>query len=100
MLQLTMLFVGALAALVSMAAVVTDDDGIAIVAGTAGTVAWAVFIYGALNVRVVTDSGVESTTMPGVAIVGLMLAVVPLFIALTGPTELVSRARDAGPDDL
>lgn len=101
MLQATMLFMGALGLVTTGVAVATTDDGVAIVAGVAGTIVWGVFTYGALNPEVATDSGVQSVApMSGVALVGLMMAIPALVIALTGPTELVGRATDASTEDL
>jgi hypothetical protein len=43
----------------------------------------------------VTESGSEVTvTHPSLALVGIALALVPGYIALTGPIELIRRARE------
>lgn len=92
MLQNAWLFVGVLAILATGAAVLTDDDGIAIASGSLGFVAWAIWSYGALNV-VVGETG-ETWTMPELTMLGVALALIPGYIALTGPVEIISRARD------
>jgi len=110
MLASAWLFVGAVAFLWTVVAVTGGvvagaqagrGDGIATVGGVVGFVLWGVWTFGALNVEVVTDSGSTVTmTHPELAIVGVMMALVPGYIALTGPIELVSRYRDASPEDL
>lgn len=94
------LFVGLVAVLVTGVAVTTSDNGIAIVSGTLGFILWGVFAFGAYDVTVVTDSAVRQQTMPFVALVGVMMAIVPAFVALTGPIEIIQRYRRGSPDDL
>jgi len=110
MLQLTFLFVGvagilatavALSTQTQAAALFPADDGIAIISGVVGFVAWGIFSYGALNVEVVTDSGgVVSTSMPAVTYFGVALALIPAYIALTGPVNIINRARNTEAKDL
>lgn len=71
-----------------------NDDGIAIYSGVVGFIAWSFVAYGALDLQVVGDSTVHSFSMPSVTIFAVMMAVVPGFIALTGPVDIVRRARD------
>jgi len=84
MLESGWLFVGGVAVLF------VQDDGLAIIGGTAGTITWGVWTYGTLNVRVVGDAVTYTFTMPALRIA---LALVPAYIALTGPVELVQRAN-------
>lgn len=101
MLQSAWLFTGLVAILATGAAVGTNDDGMAIFAGTAGTITWGVWTYGTLNVEAVDGAGSTLTfTMPSLTLLGIALALIPAFVALTGPVELVGRATDAGTDDL
>lgn len=101
MLQATWLFIGVIAALATGIAVLTSDNGVAIVAGALGFIAWGIWGFGAFDITIVTDSGgTETFTYPAVAILGFVLGVIPGYIALTGPVDLVSRARDTTPEDL
>lgn len=101
MLESGWLFVGVVAILATALALFTDDDGVAILAGTAGTITWGVWTYGTLNVRVVGDSVTYTFTMPSLTLLGIMLALLPAYIALTGPVELVARATGGTrPEDL
>lgn len=89
----TFLFLGALGVLTNAAAILTSQDTFAIMAGTVGFVVWGVWSFGALNVREVTRCCVQQYSFPPLAIIGLMFALVPAYIALTGPLELAARAR-------
>lgn len=100
MLQTAWIFVGIVALIATVAAVVTEDNGIAIVAGALGFVCWLVVAYGALNIQVPTDSGVETFSVPELTFLSVAIACVPGFIALTGPVELVSRAKDGRIDEV
>lgn len=91
MLQLTWLFVGALAMLATALTLRTADDQTAIMSGLAGTITWLLWAYSALNV-VTYDGGSQFThAYPGLAALGVMLALPNLFVALTGPLMV---ARD------
>lgn len=101
MLLAVWLFVGGVAILASGVALLTDDDGVAIVAGAVATVTWGVWTFGTLDIeRPVEGATGLSFTEPAVTLVGVVLAIVPLYIMLTGPVELISRAQDAGPEDV
>jgi len=102
MLQSAWLFVGVVAILATATALGTDDDGVAILAGTAGTITWGVWTYGTLNVEAVDGAGSTLTfTMPSLTLLGIALALVPAYVALTGPVELVARAnRQPDTEDL
>jgi len=110
MLESAWLFTGAISAIVSLVAILTQtqaaatipqDDGVAIVAGVIGFVSWGVFAFGALNVRVVGDAVTYTFSMPSVAILATILALVPGYIALTGPAEIVaSRYRNPSTDEI
>lgn len=89
------LFVGFVAVLATGAALVTPDDGMAIVAGVAGLIAWGVWTFGTVEVHRPIQGNPELTfSEPALTLLGIALALVPAWIALTGPVELVSRYRD------
>ena len=94
------LFVGGVAILASGLALLTDDDGLATLTGILGFVAWGVWTYGALDVNVVRDATVYGFSEPAVAILGIAFALVPGWIALTGPIEIVSRYRNVRQDQI
>lgn len=79
-----------------------SQDALAMVAGVIGFILWGVWSFAALNVQVIAGGQTTATTYssPELAIVGVMLALVPGWIALTGPFELVSRWRDGNMDEL
>lgn len=94
--------VGRIAVVLTLATVtlaaVSDAEGggesLATFLGVAGFVTWAVWTFGALNVAV-QSGGTETVYQhPSIAILGVVLALVPGYIALTGPFEVVARARD------
>jgi len=69
------------------------DDGIAIISGVLGFLSWAMWSFGAFNIEIATDSGSTlSYTLPPVAILGIVLALLPGYIALTGPAEIIRRS--------
>jgi len=101
MLESGWLFTGTLAILATTAALLVSDDGLAIVTGTAGVVTWGVWTYGTINVEVAADSATYTFSMPELTLLGIMMALLPAYIALTGPVELVSRAAGGSrPEDL
>jgi len=109
MLESAWLFVGVIAfvwTLLTLAAAVwmrtADDtgDALATIGGVVGFVLWAVWTFGALNITVVGDSVTYRFSHPELAILGVVMALVPGYIALTGPIELISRARDTTQRDL
>jgi len=101
MLETTWLFVGVIAVLATIGAVLTNDDGVAIVAGILGFIAWGVWTFGSLNVEVVTQTGdIVAFSNLAATMLGIALALIPGFIALTGPVEIVSRVRDTQMDEV
>lgn len=100
MLESAWLFVGAVAILATGLALYTTDNGVAMMMGTLGFITWGVWTFGSLDVRVVGDSVTYSFTMPAVTLLGIVLALVPGFIALTGPLDLVTRARSPDVDEI
>lgn len=109
MLQLTFLFVGVTAVLATgvalstqteAAALFPNDDGIAIMSGVVGFLAWGFFAFGALNVEVVSNGSVVSTSMPQVTYFSIAMAVIPGYVALTGPVQIVRRARNTSAKDV
>lgn len=100
MLQSGWLFVGLIAILATAAAVLTTDDAIAIVGGALGFISWGIWTFGSLDVEVVSEGQTLTFTHPELALLGVALALIPGYIALTGPVEIVSRARDPRVEDL
>jgi len=110
MLESAWLFIGFIALSVTAVAVLTqtqgaalipNDDGVAIVSGTVGFVSWAIWTYGTLDVEVVSDAGVEVFSMPSVTFFGIVMALIPAYVALTGPAEIIaSRYKDPRAEDL
>jgi mannitol-specific phosphotransferase system IIBC component len=101
MYETTWVFVGVVSVLATIGALLTDDNGMAILTGILGFVAWGIWTFGALNIEIITDSGVVLTkSNPAAAILGVALALIPGFIALTGPVEIVSRVRDTRMDEV
>jgi len=110
MLESAWLFTGVTAVLVTTVAVLTqtqgaalipNDDGVAIISGVLGFISWGVFAFGALDVRVVGDSVTYSFGMPSIAIFATIMGLVPGYVALTGPAEIIaSRYRNPSTDEL
>lgn len=106
MLESAWLFVGRVAfawtVLVAIAALWVNvrDDLIVIVGGTAGFVMWGVWLFGALNVEVASNGTVLDFAMPPVAVLGLVMALVNGYLAITGPIEVIARAQDTRLDDM
>lgn len=98
MLSTAWVFVGAVALVATLGAVLTADDGVAIVGGVVGFICWGVWSFGALDLTVVNSGGVETFSMPEVAFLGIMFALLPGYIALTGPIEIIGRARSGDPE--
>jgi len=106
MLQSAWLFTGVLGVLATVASLLVSedsDDGLAIVTGIGGVVTWGVWTYGTINVEVVAhhNSHIHTFAMPELTLLGVMMALVPGYIALTGPVELVARASsNTRPEDV
>lgn len=109
MLESAWLFVGRAAfawTILTVAAAIyvdgTDEtgDALAMVGGSVGVVLWGVWTYASLGIEVVDAGSTVTFEHPELAILGVALALVPGYIALTGPIELVDRYRDADPRDL
>jgi hypothetical protein len=94
------LFLGAIAALTTGAALWTAENNIAILTGVLGFISWGLWAYGAFDLTVVRDATVYTYTQPEVAVLGVALAIVPGFIALNGPVEMIARYRDVQADDV
>jgi len=103
MLETAWLFIGAIAfgwTVVTLAVAIYADvsqqtgDGIAMLGGIVGFTLWAVWTFGALDITVVGESVTYQFSHPELAIVGVAMSLIPGYIALTGPIELVARARD------
>jgi len=100
MIQSAWLFAGLVAILATTGALATTDDGMAIVLGVAGTGGWGVTGYGALDLELVSNGTEFSFTSPTIALLCFGVSLIPLYIALTGPINIVRRATTARPEDL
>lgn len=101
MLESAWLFIGLISAIATSGAVLTNDDALAIVLGIMGFFSWGAWTYGSLDVRVVGDSVTYSFTMPSVTLFGIIMLILPLYIALTGPIEAInSRVRNTQQEDV
>lgn len=102
MLESAWLFVGVLGAISSGISVMAqeDEDELAMVFGTIGFVSWAIWSYGSLTVEVVGDGSVFEFAMPSLTFLGIAMALLPGYIALTGPIELIERHKSGDLDDL
>jgi len=109
MLESGWLFTGVVAVLLTVLALLTQTsavrhfgqaDGISIVLGALGTIAWGIFAYGSLDV-VVVDGGVTiAFTMPTLTLLSIAMSIVPIYVMLTGPYEILSqRYQDMDPQD-
>ena len=100
MLNTAWLFIGVVSVLITAGAILTPDDGWAILLGVAGFVSWGIFAYAALEITVPTDATTYQFTLPIVTMYGVIMSLIPGYIALTGPTEIVGRWRDADIDEI
>lgn len=82
------------------AAIWPNDDGVAIMSGVVGFISWGMVAFGAFDIRVVGDSVTYTFTMPYVAIFAVMMALIPGYIALTGPATIIRRSLDTTTEDL
>jgi len=103
------LFVGAIAfiwTLVTLLAAAYADptdntgDGLTIIGGTIGFILWGVWTYGTLEVEVVSNGTELTFVSPELTILGVAMALIPGYLALTGPIELVNRAREPRTDEI
>lgn len=103
-LMITFIALCATAVAVSMktkaAGFVGNDNGVAIFSGVVGLISWGLVAYGSLNIVVVGDSVTHSFSMPSVTYFAIMMALIPAYVALTGPVEIISRARQPDAKDL
>lgn len=106
MLESSFLFIGRIAFLWTVIVVLSSSyfdeaaNDIAIVGGTIGFVLWGVWTFGTLNVEVVAGSTVFEFASPALTLVGVAMAMVPGYLAITGPIELISRYRDGEMRDI
>lgn len=109
MLESAFLFVGTIAFIwtaltlgVAMVVSPTDSKGDAavMVGGVVGFVLWGVWTYGTLNIEVVGDSTTFQFQHPELAILGVVMALIPGYLALEGPINLYERHRRGELDDL
>lgn len=86
-------FVGAVGIGATYISLTTDSDQLAIVSGLIGLVTCLLFAFLSLEI-VLYEDGIETTKRyPAMAAWGLAMAAPNLYVALTGPLEIV-RDRD------
>lgn len=100
MLESAWLFIGCIGVLTSAGALMTTEDAMAMVFGSIGFVTWAIWSYGSLTVEVVGNTEVFEFAMPSLTFLGIAMALLPAYIALTGPIELIERHKSGDLDDL
>ena len=77
-----------------------NDDAVAIISGVVGFSAWGVWTYGSLNIEVAGDAVVYTFSSPAITYFGIALSLIPGYIALTGPVNIVRRARETDATDV
>lgn len=100
MLESSWLFIGVVATLATSGAVLTSRETIAMVLGAMGFISWGIWTYGTFEITVVDGGVTYAFTEPAVAVFGILMAMLPLYIVLTGPIELAKNARGMQPDEL
>lgn len=94
------IFVGVIGAASTYISLTTESDDLAIIAGLIGTLSWLLFAYSALNVTFYDGSGTERVARyPSMAAFGLAMAAPNVYVALTGPLELLQN-RDQMRDEV
>jgi hypothetical protein len=101
MLLAAWLVVVALGVLSTAGALLTNDDGVAIVTGVLGFLKFGVAAFGAFELTVVDGAGgtlqfVETE----VALLMLTLSLLPGYVALTGPVQIIQRVRDTRMEEI
>jgi hypothetical protein len=86
---LAWIFVGLVGAGATYVTLTTDSDQLAIIGGLIGFFSWGMFAWSALSITVYDGGTAHTTRYPAMAAYGLMLAAPNLYVALTGPLELV-----------
>lgn len=109
MLESAWLFLGLMAFVMTLVALFApawatarggDGDGLAIICGVVGFVLWGVWTFGTLEIVVISQGSELVYAESELTFLGVILALVPGYVALTGPIELVGRAFDPTLDDL
>lgn len=91
---LAWVFIGLIGAVSTYISLTTDDNQMAIMSGLIGGLSWMLFAYFSLEIAVYTQNGDRVITRyPSMAAYGLAMAAPNIYVALTGPLELV-RNRD------
>jgi hypothetical protein len=100
--QTIWLFIGCVGVLTTLGTVLAAayDDAMMIVGGFLGFVVWGVWTYGSLNVERATRCCVYSWSSPAVTLLGVMLALIPAWFALTGGPELFRKYRDPNTEEI
>lgn len=89
MTPLSWVFVGVVGVGATYVTLTTDSDQLAIISGLIGLVTWLLFSFQSLDI-VLYEDGIELTKRyPAMAVWGLAMAAPNLYVALTGPLEIV-----------
>jgi len=110
MLESAWLFVGVVSILATGVAVgtqtellgaSTNADGIAILSGIVGFVSWGVWTFGTLEIETPIEGNPDLVfASPALTFLGIVLMLVPGWIALTGPIEIASRYKQPESKDV
>jgi len=91
----------ALATQTTAATQIPDDDGMAIMSGVAGFISWGVWTFGTLEIETPIEGNPDlAFTHPELTFLGIMLMLIPGYIALTGPAEIIKRVQDTQTQDI
>lgn len=82
------------AVLATIGALTTTDDGLAIITGIIGFLTFGIAAFGALDLRVVRGATTYQFTQTELAILLVALSLLPGWIALTGPVQIIQRVRE------
>jgi len=92
MIALAWVFLGAIGVVSTYLSLTADNDDLVIITGLIGTLAWLLFAFYALDVTIYDQAGTLHTDRyPAMALFGLAMAAPNLYIAITGPLELMSN---------
>jgi len=87
------LFIGLVGGIATYVTLTTSEDDIAILFGIIGLLSWGLFAVQSLNVDVLAGGKTEviSYSYAAVSVWGLALAVLNLYVVLTGPIAVIDQ---------
>lgn len=87
---LAWVMLGLIAAGFTYLTLTTDNDQLAIISGLVAMFSWLLFGYFALGITIYDQTGTPHTDRyPAMAAYGLMMALPNLYVAITGPLEII-----------